>query len=126
MFGDKDIVGMFEKTLDGKGRLFIPSSFDATPGECLGLAFGEDFRHILIMSILDYQGIINKFKELNKGEILNQDPRLVEQITRLIGLVQLDKQHRIQIPKFALDKTGLEGYIIVKGQINCAGIYPKK
>jgi len=125
MFGDKDIVGMYEKTLDGKGRLNVPSSFDAIPGECVGLAFGEDFRHILIMSILDYQGIINKFKELNKGEILSQDPRLVEQISRLIGLVELDKQRRIQIPKFALDKTGLEGSIVVKGQINCAGVYKK-
>ena len=125
MFGDKDIVGMYEKTLDGKGRLNVPSSFDAIPGECVGLAFGEDFRHILIMSILDYQGIINKFKELNKGEILSQDPRLVEQISRLIGLVELDKQRRIQIPKFALNKTGLEGSIVVKGQINCAGVYKK-
>ena len=125
MFGDKDIVGMYEKTLENKGRLHIPSSFGVIPEEYLGLAFGQDFRHILIMSLLDYEGIINKYKEINNKEILSQNPALVERISRLIGLVEVDKQRRIQIPKFALDKTGLEGEIVLKGQLTCAGVYKK-
>ena len=126
MFGETDFIGSFEQTIEGKGRIVIPSILAAEPGEKVGLAFGSDYKHLLLMTLKAYKELYHRIVLANNREILDQDPKLVEKMRRLIGTVDVDSQHRIQIPRYALQRTGLEGDIVMVGQITCIGVYPRK
>lgn len=126
MFGDTELLGIYEKNIDSKGRISIPSVLKPEAGEQVGLAYGPDYNHLLLMTLKSFKELYERLSEANNKEILEQDPKLVEQMKKLIGLVEVDKQGRVQVPKYVLQKTGLEGNITMIGQITCMGVYKSK
>ena len=125
MFGDTELIGTFDKSFDSKGRIVIPSVMNPEEGDKLGIAYGADYEHLLLMTLKSFRELYKRLETANNKEILDQDPKLVEQMRRLIGIVEVDSQRRIQVPKYALQRTGLGGNIIMVGQMTCLGVYKK-
>lgn len=123
MFGDTSIIGVFDRTIDSKGRVIIPSCMNAEVGEEVGLAYGDGNGEILLMTLKKFKELYEKLEKENAKEVLAQDPTLIQRMKQLIGTAPVDKQGRVQIPQYALQKTGLEGNITMIGQITCIGIY---
>lgn len=123
MFGDTPLVGIYDKKLDNKGRVLIPAAMNAEEGDQVGLAYGEGNGELLIMTLAKFQELYSKLEAANQMEVLAQDIKLIEQMKQLIGISKVDKMGRVQIPKYALQKTGLEGNIVMVGQITCLGLY---
>lgn len=110
--------GQFQHTIDGKGRLIIPSKMRAELGGTFMAAAVLD-KCITLYPMAEWEQLMAKLKE--------QPLSKVRKLQRFIGSkaqeVQLDSQGRILLPKHLLDYAGIEKDLYIIGACDRAEIW---
>ncbi len=107
--------GVYQHTLDDKGRLGIPAKFRPHLSEGLVLSFGLD-RCLYVWTKDRWGELAQKLEQL---PMLQPDARrIVRHFFSGATEVELDKLGRVVIPQPLRDYAGLEGEVVVAGMPN--------
>ncbi len=108
-------LGVFQHTVDDKGRLAIPSKFRPSVTEGLVMTFGLD-RCLYVWTMDEWSQLAEKLAKL---PMMNPDARRVARHF-FAGATEtgLDKLGRVVIPQILRDYAGLKGEVVVAGMPN--------
>ncbi|MGE5618636.1 MAG: division/cell wall cluster transcriptional repressor MraZ [Sphingomonadaceae bacterium] len=108
-------LGVFQHTIDDKGRLAIPAKFRPSVAGGFVMTFGLD-RCLYIWPRDEWSGLAEKLAKL---PMMNPDARRVARHF-FAGAVEtdIDKLGRVVIPQPLRDYAGLKGEVVVAGMPN--------
>ena len=112
------MTGTFEHSVDGKGRLFIPSRLKEELGDCFHLSMGAD-ECLTIYPQEAWDALCARAEELEEEEDIEAMEVFFAQSYRCT----VDSQNRIVIPALLKDYAGLEKDVVVTGSNNVAKIW---
>ncbi len=108
-------LGVFQHTIDDKGRLAIPAKFRPTVAEGLVMTFGLD-RCLYVWPRDQWNELAEKLAKL---PMMNPDARRVARHFFASAVeTDLDKLGRVVIPQLLRDYAGLRGEVVVAGMPN--------
>lgn len=112
MFGDKIIIGNVKGKIDEKGRIKLPSFTNAEENDELIIEkiTEEDEITLKIHIYKKYFEIIKRFQNLRDNatstdEFIKYDSEIEKICTFLKHQANVDKQRRIQLPKFLFENS---------------------
>ena len=112
------MTGTFEHSIDGKGRLFIPSRLKEELGDCFHLSMGAD--ECLIIYPQDaWDALCQRAEELEEEEDIEAMEVFFAQTYRCT----VDSQNRIVIPPLLRDYAALEKDVVIVGANKVARIW---
>jgi MraZ protein len=105
-------LGRFERTIDGKGRLTIPSKYRADLGDRLVITRGED-RCLVVFPLSTWEERSEKISRLatTKSKVRNYRRRFFSEAHD----GEPDDQGRILIPPHLREYARLDGGVVVTG-----------
>lgn len=108
-------LGVFQHTIDEKGRLAIPAKFRPAVVRGMVMTFGLD-RCLYIWTVDEWTQLAEKLAQL---PMMNPDARRVARHF-FSGATEttLDKLGRVVIPQLLRDYAGLKGEVVVAGMPN--------
>ena len=112
------MTGTYEHTVDGKGRLFIPSRLKEELGDSFHLSMGTD-QCLTIYPQSAWDALCSRAEELEEEEDIEAMEVFFAQSYRCT----VDSQNRIVIPTLLRDYAGLEKDVVIVGANNVARIW---
>ncbi len=116
-------LGVFQHTVDEKGRLAIPVKFRPSVADGLVMTFGLD-RCLYVWTMDEWSQLAEKLAKL---PMMNADARKVARHF-FAGATEtsLDKLGRVVIPQILRDYAGLRGEVVVAGMPNRLEIWSQE
>jgi len=113
-------LGEYTHTIDGKGRLTIPSRFRGMLAAGLVVTRGFD-QNLMIFPLDGWKGLANRIEE---RPLSDEDMRAFRRRV-FSGAVDLvpDKQGRILMPSYLRDFAGIDGEVVIAGMYNYLEIW---
>lgn len=113
-------LGEYTHTIDGKGRLTIPSKFRGMLAAGLVVTRGFD-QNLMIFPLDGWKGLANRIEE---RPLSDEDMRAFRRRV-FSGAVDLvpDKQGRILMPSYLRDFAGIDGEVVIAGMYNYLEIW---
>ncbi len=112
------MIGTYEHSIDGKGRLIIPSRLKEELGDCFHIGPGFD-RYLTIYPAAAWETVCQRAQELEDEEELDTMEAFFSQCFPCT----VDSQNRIVIPPFLREKAGLEKDVAIVGANTVARIW---
>jgi MraZ protein len=117
-------VGEHERTIDSKGRIFIPVKFREDLIKGVILSQGFHGRYLFMYSKEGWRDMAEKIKSKKVSEIDTLE--FSTWISASASEESLDQQGRTRIPPKLIKFAGLKRDIVIVGQIDKAMIWDKK
>jgi MraZ protein len=114
------VEGIFEHTLDAKGRLFIPAKFREDLGDSFYVTISSE-RCLTAYTMEKWQEMKKKIDALS-----TLDQKKARTFFANAAKCDLDSQGRILLPQFLRDFAGLIKDVTVVGDNNTAEIWDKE
>ncbi len=122
----RELKGVTTYTVDCKGKLSI-RFFSPEIGEKLVLLHGRDGDCIDVYQEKDFNNVAEKLLERVKTKNTRENRDLIRCLSiKYIDTKEVDEQQRIIIPKYALQKYGLSGKVVIEGKNKKLSIYSKE
>ena len=106
------LIGEYNRTIDAKGRMSVPSKFTAVLGDSFVISRGLD-GCLVIYTIEDWEEFNEKMSKLNAAD------RTVRELKRFFGSgasrVDIDSHGRILVPAPLLEYAGLTRDVTIVG-----------
>ena len=115
------MTGTYEHTIDGKGRLFIPSRLKEEMGDSFHLSMGTD-QCLTIYPQNAWDALCARAEELEEEEDIEAMEVFFAQSYRCT----VDSQNRIVIPPLLRDFANLEKEVVIVGSNNVAKVWNAK
>ena len=115
------MTGTYEHTIDGKGRLFIPSRLKEEMGDSFPLSMGTD-QCLTIYPQSAWEALCARAEELEEEEDIEAMEVFFAQSYRCT----VDSQNRIVIPPLLRDFANLEKDVVIVGSNNVAKVWNAK
>lgn len=123
---DKLFLGKKNVTLDSKGRIFMPASFDVASGTEIAFArFPGDYYQLYVLERINR--IVDEL--LKRRDFMLNDEEyevIVRRLNTLFDLItdtsKLDSQKRLTVPTDVKDMA--EDKIILQGKGECIALFP--
>ena len=112
------MTGTYEHTIDGKGRLFIPSRLKEELGDTFHLSMGTD-QCLTIYPQSAWEALCSRAEELEEEE----DIEAMEVFFAQSYCCTVDSQNRIVIPPLLRDYATLEKDVVIVGSNKVARIW---
>lgn len=115
------MTGTYEHTIDGKGRLFIPSRLKEEMGDSFHLSMGTD-QCLTIYPQTAWEALCARAEELEEEEDIEAMEVFFAQSYRCT----VDSQNRIVIPSLLREFANLEKDVVIVGSNNVAKVWNAK
>ena len=115
------MTGTYEHTIDGKGRLFIPSRLKEEMGDSFHLSMGTD-QCLTIYPQTAWEALCARAEELEEEEDIEAMEVFFAQSYRCT----VDSQNRIVIPPLLREFANLEKDVVIVGSNNVAKVWNAK
>ena len=115
------MTGTYEHTIDGKGRLFIPSRLKEEMGDSFHLSMGSD-QCLTIYPQTAWEALCARAEELEEEEDIEAMEVFFAQSYRCT----VDSQNRIVIPSLLREFANLEKDVVIVGSNNVAKVWNAK
>ena len=115
------MTGTYEHTIDGKGRLFIPSRLKEELGDSFHLSMGTDQCRTIYPQGA-WEALCRRAEELEEEEDIEAMEVFFAQSYRCT----VDSQNRIVIPPLLRDFAALEKDVVIVGSNNVAKVWNAK
>ena len=115
------MTGTYEHTIDGKGRLFIPSRLKEEMGDSFHLSMGTD-QCLTIYPQSAWDALCARAEALEEEEDIEAMEVFFAQSYRCT----VDSQNRIVIPPLLRDFANLEKDVVIVGSNNVAKVWNAK
>lgn len=115
------MTGTYEHTIDGKGRLFIPSRLKEELGDSFHLSMGTD-QCLTIYPNSAWEALCSRAEELEEQEDIEAMEVFFAQSYRCT----VDSQNRIVIPSLLREFASLEKDVVIVGSNNVAKVWNAK
>ena len=122
----RELKGVTTYIVDCKGKLSI-RFFSPEIGEKLVLLHSREGDCIDVYQEKDFNALAEKLLDRVRQKNSKENRDLIRCLSiKYIDTKEVDKQKRIIIPKFALQKYGLSGKVVIEGKNKKLSIYSKE
>ncbi len=126
---DLKYLGVMPRKIDPKGRISIAHLKPIKPnvGDKFVLLQSKEGDCIDMLDEKTYNQILVNLEEKKEEDGFSISDKIVLTYSaNVLGYTEVDCQHRIFIPKFALDKMGFKDSVVILGKFNKISIYTKE
>lgn len=116
--------GMYEHTLDAKGRVFMPAKYREGLGETFVVCQAFFMPCLWVFSNEAFEALSDKLEEFS---LLDDKTQRIERILyNTASDVEVDKQGRILLPANLREYAGLEKEVVIAGSRNRVDLWNKQ
>lgn len=119
MFGDAMMLGNYERNVDGKGRIFLPSCCHTELGDELIFYLQDDY-----IEVWNQKDFMEFMEELSDNHYMYQD-EVTAFVSEVISVSEVKGTFRINLGISLISDYQLQDGVIIEGKGKCIRIWNK-